>query len=216
MSNALLTLSIFIAILGIVFGHGMLIDPVNRASRFRYDVRALPDYNDNGINCGGYTTQHNKNRGQCGICGDNFASARPRAHELGGKWGQGTIVKTYKAGSVFTATVRITANHKGYFTFDLCNMDLLESSGKALEEESCFNVKVNTVDGSESYPLNSSKSGVYEVQLKLPESITCKHCVLRWTYTTGNSWGWCSDGSGGRLGCGDQETFRTCSDIEIV
>ena len=35
-------------------GHGMVLDPVNRASRWRYNVTALIDYEDNGVTCGGY------------------------------------------------------------------------------------------------------------------------------------------------------------------
>lgn len=212
-SYLLITLSIFITILGLVHGHGMLIDPVNRASRWRYDRSAIPDYDDNGRNCGGFSIQHNTNGGKCGICGDNYADKPPRAHELGGRWGDGTIVKSYKAGSQITASVRITANHKGFFTFDLCNMDPLKAGGKTMEEEDCFNVQLKTIDGSDTYVLPTSQSQVFDVQLQLP-SITCKHCVFRWTYTAGNNWGWCGDGTG-RLGCGNQETFRTCSDIEI-
>ncbi|XP_063708829.1 uncharacterized protein LOC134837389 [Culicoides brevitarsis] len=202
-------------LLTLVQGHGMLIDPVNRASRFRYDGRATPDWNDNGLNCGGYSLQHGLNGGKCGICGDSYSDRRPRAHELGGRWGDGVVVRSYKSGSQITASVRITSNHKGYFKFDLCNMDPLKASGKKMEEESCFNVPVKTVDGKETYLLPSTAARVYDVELQLPEGLTCKHCVLRWTYTTGNSWGWCGDGTG-KLGCGAQETFRTCSDIEII
>lgn len=35
------------------------------------------------------------NGGRCGLCGDNFADATPRAHELGGRFGQGVIVKRF-------------------------------------------------------------------------------------------------------------------------
>jgi len=38
--------------------------------------------------------------------------------------------------------------------------------------------------------------------------------IFQWTYTAGNNWGICPDGSGA-LGCGPQETFRACSDITI-
>lgn len=38
---------------------------------------------------------------------------------------------------------------------------------------------------------------------------------LQWTYTTGNRWGQCSDGTQG-LGCGPQEMFRACSDVSII
>ena len=38
---------------------------------------------------------------------------------------------------------------------------------------------------------------------------------LQWTYVAGNNWGNCPDGSSG-LGCGPQEHFRSCADIQIV
>lgn len=36
-----------------VFGHGMLMDPVGRGSRWRYDKTAPKNYDDNGNFCGG-------------------------------------------------------------------------------------------------------------------------------------------------------------------
>lgn len=42
----------------------------------------------------------------------------------------------------------------------------------------------------------------------------CAHCVLQWTYTAGNNWGQCPNGTG-MVGCGPQETFRACADIQI-
>ena len=32
----------------------------------------------------------------------------------------------------------------------------------------------------------------------------------------GNNWGKCADGVTGAVGCGPQETFRGCADVEIV
>jgi hypothetical protein len=37
---------------------------------------------------------------------------------------------------------------------------------------------------------------------------------FKWTYTAGNNWGICPDGSGA-LGCRNQETFRACSDVIV-
>lgn len=45
---------------------------------------------------------------------------QPRAHEAGGKYGQGTIVRKYKKGALFTIRVEVTANHLGHFEFRLC------------------------------------------------------------------------------------------------
>jgi len=39
-------------------------------------------------------------KGKCGVCGDDFGTKRPRLNENGGKWGTGTIGKTYFQGQV--------------------------------------------------------------------------------------------------------------------
>lgn len=56
--------------------------------------------------------------------------------------------------------------------------------------------------------------GLIKIRATLPKNLTCKQCVLRWHYRAGNNWGICPNGTG-RLGCGNQEIFRTCSDIAI-
>ena len=69
-----------------VHGHGMVVDPVNRASRWRFDKTAVKDYNDNSLFCGGFDEQWKVNGGKCGLCGDSYGDSIPRAHELGGKY----------------------------------------------------------------------------------------------------------------------------------
>lgn len=191
-----------------ISGHGMVIKPPGRGTRWRYDKTAPIDYDDNGSNCGGFANQWNVQGGKCGICGDPYQNTRPRAHELGGWFGgNGVIVASYSKGSTIEVTVKLTANHLGKFLFDICNLDAQS------ESETCFS-RLYTVDGKSEYAIGSS-NGEYKVYLRLPSNLTCRHCVLRWQYIGGNNWGWCSDGSG-RLGCGPQENFRTCSDITIV
>ena len=68
--------------------------------------------------------------------------------------------------------------------------------------------------------------------LKMLFRLSCSQCILQWTYTAGNNWGVCANGTG-ELGCGPQETFRllfakflfsfdslflfrACSDIRIL
>lgn len=146
------------------------------------------------------------------MCGDDWALAKPRPHELGGKYGQGVIVKSYKSGDLLPVTVKITANHKGKFVFKLCNLDA--SAGRG-ESDECFDANVLLLkDGSVEYALPSSQPGWFEVTVQLPKGLKCEHCVLQWTYVAGNNWGFCSNGVG-RLGCGPQEQFRACSDIRI-
>ena len=50
--------------------------------------------------------------------------------------------------------------------------------------------------------------------MNLPYGLTCSQCVIQWTYYTGNTWGVCKNGTEG-MGCGDQETFRNCADVQI-
>ena len=45
---------VVITTIDVVNGHGMLLEPVGRASRWRFDSSAPANYDDNGVNCGGY------------------------------------------------------------------------------------------------------------------------------------------------------------------
>ena len=54
-----------------------------------------------------------------------------------------------------------------------------------------------------------------ELLSRLPLAVTCDQCILQWSYIGGNNWGTCANGTSG-LGCGDQETFRSCADIRIL
>jgi hypothetical protein len=73
--------------------------------------------------CGGISVQWNQNNGRCGICGDNFALGMPRPHELGGTYGQGVIVKTYRQGQTIEVSLKLSASHLGSFIFKICNLD---------------------------------------------------------------------------------------------
>lgn len=43
-----------LAVLDYVCGHGMMMEPINRGSRWRVDRSAPVNYNDNGNFCGGF------------------------------------------------------------------------------------------------------------------------------------------------------------------
>lgn len=52
---AMLTVSVVVAlVMPHVAGHGMVLDPVCRQSRWRYNESAPTDYNDNQVFCGGF------------------------------------------------------------------------------------------------------------------------------------------------------------------
>ncbi|XP_022822933.1 uncharacterized protein LOC111353942 [Spodoptera litura] len=195
-------------LLAYAHGHGRLMEPVGRGSLWRTGLfrDTPPNYDDNGLNCGGFHQQHFRNRGRCGICGDDYNSAQPRAHELGGTYGQGHIVATYEQGEVISTKVHISAFHMGYWEFRLC----LDPSDQTQE---CFaNFLLELEDGGTKY--YPKRGGFYEVNYRLPSNVVCEHCVLQWKYTAGNNWGVCADGTGA-LGCGNQENFFSCSDITI-
>ncbi|CAD7093332.1 unnamed protein product [Hermetia illucens] len=207
MEHALSKLLLLFGLVDYAFGHGMMIEPVGRQSRWRVDDTAPVNTNDNELFCGGITNTWQVHNGKCGICGDDFGLPTPRPHEFGGEYGSGDIVRVYKAGTDIPITANLTANHRGYFTFDICNMDYSD------ETEECF-IKLKIEDGSDRFYLPSPESGTYHTAVFIPRYIVCDHCVLRWQYTAGNMWGPCGDGTSA-LGCGPQEIFRSCADIRI-
>ncbi|CAL1678311.1 unnamed protein product [Lasius platythorax] len=207
---------VVIFILGIfylegIYGHGMLMEPVNRGSAWRKGFKTPINYDDDGNYCGGLFVQKS-NGGKCGLCGDDYKMPQPRPNENGGKYGTGTIVKTYKPGQMIELVARITANHMGFFQYSICPLN----HGKELETEECFaKYPLKMEDGSDRYVLKSSNRGDYKMNAYLPKDLTCEHCVLRWEYVAGNNWGKCEDGTN-KQGCGPQETFKSCSDISIA
>lgn len=119
--------------------------------------------------------------GKCGFCGDPYNLAVPRPHEHGGTYGRGVISKTYRTGGQMPVAVLLTANHQGYFKFNICNMD-----GQSLESDSCFNrYPVKLTNGNDKHYITGYEVGWYNVTLQLPSTLSCNHCVLQWTYNVG-------------------------------
>jgi len=54
-----------------------------------------------------------------GACGDNVS--QDQKHATGGEFANGFIAAEYAPGSEIDLTVTITAHHKGYFKFFLCD-----------------------------------------------------------------------------------------------
>ncbi|XP_077293877.1 uncharacterized protein LOC143916588 [Arctopsyche grandis] len=199
-----------LAVVPIVWGHGMVMDPVNRASRWRFNNSAPANWDDNQLYCGSYGTQWVLHNGKCGMCGDSYSLAPPRPHEIGGKYGEGVIVKSYRSGATIPVVARIVANHNGYFEFHLCNLDRF-----GMETEECYSSSQLLFASGSNQQAIGSQLGDHNLSIRLPAGVTCKHCVLRWSYTAGNIWGNCPDGTS-KPGCGPQETYKTCSDITIT
>jgi hypothetical protein len=52
--NGLVSLTVILGFIGSVVGHGYLLEPIARGSRWRFNTTALPDYDDNSQFCGGF------------------------------------------------------------------------------------------------------------------------------------------------------------------
>jgi len=196
-----------------VNSHGRVMVPVNRSSVWRQPQFAgsnpPTNWNDNEIWCGA-AHQTDIPGSNCGPCGDPIGAGRPRPNELGGSWDRGIIVGRYTAGQTITIEVEMTQSHLGFMEFRLC----ANPGNNAGESQACFNQNLlQRADGGGSRVVVTG-TGWYRVQFRLPANVRCTRCVLQWNYRAGNNWGWCPDGSGA-LGCGPQETFRSCSDIAI-
>ncbi|PSN43757.1 hypothetical protein C0J52_06412 [Blattella germanica] len=197
-----------------VEGHGRLIEPPSRATMWRYGFTTPPNYNDHELYCGGFTRQWQRNGGKCGICGD--AWDMPTVC----KYAQGIIVRRYKKDSSITIRVELTANHRGYFEFRLCpnNSPRRVGTQACLDKYVLRRAKFAGVTDEQNhetryYPATGNK--VFETRYLLPPGLTCSQCILQWRYIAGNNWGTCENGTGA-VGCGPQEEFRACADVEIV
>ena len=138
------------------------------------------------------------------MCGDPWGQ-RPRNHEApGGRYANGIIVKEYRVGETMEVEIDLSANHRGSFTFKLCQNNNVRRDS----HQRCFDRYVNSEflyfylsilcfqslkniyffqrhtlkvypEMTESFELPSEASQTFYIQLKLPEGVTCKQCVLQ-------------------------------------
>ncbi|KAJ8669106.1 hypothetical protein QAD02_000365 [Eretmocerus hayati] len=209
-----LALAVFAVDLQEILGHGKLMRPIARASRWRDDRfnESEPHYEDNQLYCGGIGV-YTSNGYKCGVCGDPYNQPSPRENENTGKYGNGIIVETYRKGQQIKANVSLDTNHKGYFKFALCPL----SKKQPIETEECFKkYPLKLTNGSRLRPIKRWEQGFILIDLNLPKNLTCEHCSFRWHYRSGNNWHPCRDGAG-RTGCSlNHEVFRGCADIRII
>lgn len=77
-------------------------------------------------------------------------------------------------------------------------------------------VGVDPVENKYKYFVPTRNNTYFYVNVKLPESVVCKYCVLQWRYHAGNRFGKALNGRS-CLGCAvKQEEFYNCADIEIL
>ncbi|KAL4220883.1 hypothetical protein ACF0H5_019149 [Mactra antiquata] len=204
------TIFIYSAIVMMVNGHGRLVQPPSRSTMWRFGFDNPRNYNDNQLFCGGFSVQYGENGGKCGICGDNYKDTVRENEAPDGKYANGVIVAKYDVGEKIDIKVRLTANHKGWFEYRLCQND---DPKKRLTQE-CFDKHLLTDDNKYRFVITKSMEHVTH-SVALPAGVKCRNCVLQWKYNTGNSWGTDPITSLGCIGCGKQEQFYACADISI-
>ncbi|CAF0837106.1 unnamed protein product [Adineta steineri] len=201
------------------YGHGYLLEPVARSSAWLVDPSfkqccTWPQHNE--MFCGGIGHQWNINDGKCSICGEAYDKP-VKLFEKGGTMYKGTIVQKYTQGQQIEVKVVLSANHKGYFEFRLCNLD---ASPLADATQECLDhnlLKIADTDSTKFSDVGKYGSTTINIRVQLPPNVACQHCVFQWKYTAGNNWGTdpITGQSGGGLGR-ENETFMGCSDIAIL
>ncbi|XP_069119263.1 uncharacterized protein [Argopecten irradians] len=192
-----------------VQAHGSMVSPPQRSAMWAYGFKTPKNYNYNGLNCGGFTTQWYYNGGKCGLCGDSYSAER--MNEDGGLFATGIIAKSYLQDTIIEVKIELSANHGGWFEFRLCARN---SKYDYLTQECLDRHVLRSPEGKTRYYPGFSMSS-HMISLQLPVGVSCNHCVLQWKYNTGNSWG-CDQGFRCCMGCGEQEQFYNCADVEIT
>ncbi|CAF1539072.1 unnamed protein product, partial [Didymodactylos carnosus] len=158
-----------LALFQLIHSHGYLIDPPARSSAWLTDK-------DFRTCCG-----------KCSICGEP-SDLKPKLLGIGDAMYLGKIVRTYTQGSIISVTVIMTANHLGHFEFRLCDIDGLTTDAT----QECLDSTLLQIAGTNSTQFKVDKypsQATVLVNVTLPSSMTCSHCVFQWKYVTGNSWG---------------------------
>ncbi|CAG7717581.1 unnamed protein product [Allacma fusca] len=200
---------VFTVTIALTLGHVRIRSPPNRSSLWRdpafQQYNPPANYDDDGLYCGRVHQWPVDNR--CGVCGDPVTDPVPRPNENGGTFGRGIIAGRYAPGEIIPLSVEFTISHIGFFEVQVCD--------QLPETDSCFR-KLKFGDGSERYTLTPPERPIWiNTTVVLPLDIKCQQCTLRLHYRAGNNWGDCGDGTEG-MGCGLQETFRSCVDISVL
>ncbi|CAC5390661.1 unnamed protein product [Mytilus coruscus] len=181
----------------------MMIEPPHRSSLWRYDKTVPVNTKDDMLNCGGYEVQWEQNGGMCGVCGQPFDGLIVNGAEY-------KTVRSYKQGAYVNVTVEVKSNLLGFFEFRLCP----RNSSKETLTHDCFERNMLWIEESWSTRYYvGSLGGIYDLHVRLPADISCTNCVIQWKFSTGYRMGGINECQ--CMGCGRQETFYNCADIEI-
>lgn len=100
------------------------------------------------------------------------------------RYAKGIIARTYKAGQYITVVSDITANHGGYLELKLCP----HNDFHVPVTQQCLNQYVLQIKGhGRRYQFTTNKKSDFKIRhtAKLPDYVTCRHCVLQWYWKAG-------------------------------
>jgi hypothetical protein len=133
-----------------------------------------------------------------GLCGDNPGESKYlTGGSIYGNPAGGNVQATYTSGQSIDINVIITAHHMGWWQFYLCDKgDELSQTclNKIMLHRDPHDPSISPVDPN--FPgryyiiptcYGTEMSMNQTVRYKLPEGLTCPHCVLQWYWVTGNS-----------------------------
>ncbi|KAK3092918.1 hypothetical protein FSP39_008856 [Pinctada imbricata] len=166
----------------------LMIEPPQRSSLWRFRFGTPINIEDNQQNCGGYEVQWTQNEGKCGVCGDPYTG--PLTHDDNGIYASGIVSRSFIQGGFVNVTVEILSNLLGYFEFRLCPRN---STDQKLTQE-CFDKHTLWIEESwDTRYFVGSRGGIYDLHGIGTGGINKCAC----------------------MGCGQQEQFFNCADIEI-
>lgn len=201
-----------------VSGHGRLNLPASRVSAFRHGFNTPPHWSDMETHCGGAHFDK-MTPSTCNICG-----GRPGTRSLmaPGKYGTGTITGEYRSGGTIKLKYQGTASHCGYYIVKLCknNNPKKDICTQADFDRLILKVKgpgvnrgIQFSDGANTYPYGACSGGHRDTwEVKIPNDVSCDHCILQVDWKAGNQGRCISDTD---CPAKRQEHFVTCSDIRI-
>ena len=204
----LLILLVLTAVAVAVNGHGRMMFPISRSSIWRQvpNNPLYPRYEEDAVWCELTLNRkaiENDRNATCGIAGTIY-NGKIRgsstmyfekklrdvySYEFGSERYVGTIVETFKKGAVINPKILNIVMHGGWVEFRVCPAPV---NGDPTME--CFELEQNKLkfiaDGKTRAQLRSVEpvNSTYTYSVKLPDNLTCEHCVLQWYWIgSGNS-----------------------------
>eukprot|EP01134_Creolimax_fragrantissima_P006518 CFRG6518T1 len=197
-------------------GHGYMSDPAARNVPGNGDRQSLA--------AGGPNTVYREGQYRHGLCGDKWNSEPQKWNVPKG------IQATYTQGDSIDIEIVVTAHHGGWFDFQVCDSpDITEEcfARNPLRRAVCggnckiwwkplgpseVNSWVVTHNGGYHYHVIPGGTVTFKSRFKLPGSVKCSHCVLRWHWFTTNS---CPASNDNEDNSKMSEEFWNCADVRI-